>query len=89
MIREKVICMGIEGSANKIGVGILNEKGDIFANPRYTFVTPPGTGFLPSETADHHRHKILELIEKALTEANMTFKDIGNPLHFLKTYFLF
>jgi N6-L-threonylcarbamoyladenine synthase len=55
MIREKVICMGIEGSANKIGVGILNEKGHIFANPRLTFVTPPGTGFLPSETADHHR----------------------------------
>jgi len=75
--RVKVIALGIEGSANKISVGIVNEKGDIFSNPRFTFVTPPGTGFLPTETATHHRGKILELVETALEEAKMTFKNIG------------
>ena len=49
--RGKIIALGIEGSANKIGVGIVNEKGEIFSNPRKTFVTPSGTGFLPSETS--------------------------------------
>jgi len=72
----RIICLGIEGSANKIGVGIVDENGDIYANPRYTFITPPGTGFLPKETAEHHRTKILSLIHQALKEANMTLKDI-------------
>ena len=35
--------LGIEGSANKIGVGIVNDKGDILANPRETYYAPPGT----------------------------------------------
>jgi len=58
----KIIALGIEGSANKIGIGICNENGEIFSNPRKTFVTPPGTGFLPRETAYHHRKVILDLI---------------------------
>ena len=49
------IALGIEGSANKIGIGILNSNGEILSNPRKTFITPPGTGFLPKETGDHHR----------------------------------
>jgi N6-L-threonylcarbamoyladenine synthase len=63
--------MGIEGSANKIAVGIVDEDGHIFSNPRYTFITPPGTGFMPKETAEHHRGKILELVKTALDEAKM------------------
>jgi N6-L-threonylcarbamoyladenine synthase len=73
---SKIIALGIEGSANKISVGIIDEEGNIYANPRYTFITPPGTGFLPKETAEHHRTKILILIRQALEEARMTLKDI-------------
>jgi N6-L-threonylcarbamoyladenine synthase len=43
--------LGIEGSANKIGIGIVDLEGKILSNPRETFITPPGTGFLPRETA--------------------------------------
>lgn len=32
----KKICLGIEGSANKCGVGIVTEDGAILANPRHT-----------------------------------------------------
>lgn len=39
----KIYALGIEGSANKIGVGIVDQHGNILANPRETFVTPPGT----------------------------------------------
>jgi N6-L-threonylcarbamoyladenine synthase len=73
---SKVIALGIEGSANKISVGIVDDEGNIYANPRYTFITPPGTGFLPKETAEHHRTKILPLIQDALKEAKMTLNDI-------------
>ena len=51
----KKVALGIEGSANKIGVGIIDESGHISANPRATYITPPGTGFMPKETAEHHR----------------------------------
>ena len=74
---KPVIAMGIEGSANKIGVGIIDETGKIYSNPRTTFITPPGTGFMPKETAEHHRGKILGLVQQALDEANMTFADIA------------
>jgi N6-L-threonylcarbamoyladenine synthase len=41
------LTLGIEGSANKIGIGVVDKHGNILSNPRRTFVTPPGTGFLP------------------------------------------
>lgn len=54
------IALGIEGSANKIGVGIVkydpaSQLYSILSNPRKTYVTPPGVGFLPRETALHHQ----------------------------------
>ena len=71
-----MIALGIEGSANKIGVGIVKEDGTILANPRETYITPPGTGFMPKETAQHHREQIFILIKKALKEANLKLEDI-------------
>ena len=70
-VSSKVVALGIEGSANKIGVGIVDEDGHIFANPRFTYITPPGEGFMPKETAEHHRGKVLQLIKAALEEAKM------------------
>lgn len=73
---KRIISLGIEGSANKIGVGIVDQDGNIYSNPRYTYITPPGTGFMPKETAEHHRIKILGLIREALVEAKMSLNDI-------------
>lgn len=70
-----MIALGLEGSANKLGVGILKNE-EILANIRDTYITPPGTGFLPSETAKHHRDVIVGLIKKALEEAKISWKDI-------------
>ena len=68
--------MGFEGSANKIGIGIVTSEGKILANPRKTFITPPGTGFLPRETAVHHQQVIVPLVEECLKKANMKPEDI-------------
>lgn len=70
-----VIAIGFEGSANKIGVGIVRD-GKVLANVRKTFVTPPGSGFLPKETAEHHRQKILGILREALDEAKVTPNEI-------------
>lgn len=69
--------LGIEGSANKIGIGIVDDKGNILANPRKTFITPPGTGFIPRETAEHHQQQILGLVEEGLQISGLRMKEIG------------
>jgi len=74
--RKPIIVMGFEGSANKIGIGIVREDGFIYSNPRKTYITPAGTGFQPSRTAEHHKSKIIELTKQALAEANMKPADI-------------
>jgi hypothetical protein len=38
-----VIAIGFEGSANKLGVGIIRD-GVVLANCRQTYITPPGEG---------------------------------------------
>ena len=64
--KNKLLALGIEGSANKIGIGVVSNDGTILSNPRRTFITPPGTGFLPQEAAEHHRSLILEVLKEAL-----------------------
>lgn len=68
--------LGIEGSANKIGVGIVSREGDVLANVRETFVPPSGHGFLPRDTARHHQKHVVELVVRALAEAKATKPDI-------------
>ena len=69
--------LGIEGSANKIGVGIVSSSGKVLSNPRHTYITPPGTGFLPRETAQHHAAHILPLIQQALTDAKLSASQLA------------
>ncbi|XP_018644639.1 hypothetical protein Smp_120900 [Schistosoma mansoni] len=64
------IILGIEGSANKLGVGIVRD-GSVLANPRVTYITPPGEGFQPTETARFHQSHIIELVQKAIKEARV------------------
>lgn len=37
------IAIGFEGSANKIGIGIIQD-GVVLSNVRHTYITPPGKG---------------------------------------------
>ncbi|KAI8985221.1 Gcp-like domain-containing protein [Pilobolus umbonatus] len=74
------IAIGFEGSANKLGVGIIrhgeNGQVDVLANIRDTYITPPGQGFLPRDTAQHHRDCILRVTKEALKQANIATSDI-------------
>lgn len=84
---EPLIALGIEGSANKVGVGIVRYDGkgqyDILSNPRKTFITRPGQGFLPRETSWHHQKHITLLVKLALEEAKLRPSDI-NVIAFTK-----
>ena len=100
------IAIGLEGSANKLGIGIILHSApstppsphdsahsddeapvskrsrpsappvQILANLRHTFVSPPGTGFLPKDTAAHHRRWVVRLVKQAMKQANVSLADI-------------
>ncbi|KAK6606969.1 glycoprotease [Botrytis cinerea] len=76
-----MIAIGLEGSANKLGVGIISHpsKGkpaEILSNIRHTFVSPPGEGFLPKDTAKHHRSWVVKLVKQAMAQAGVKVSDI-------------
>lgn len=52
-----VVSIGFEGSANKIGVGIVRD-GEIIANVRRTYITPPGEGKFNRRISINNLHYI-------------------------------
>lgn len=74
--KKTLLALGFEGSANKIGIGVVALDGTILSNPRHTYITPPGQGFLPRETAQHHLQHVLPLVKSALEGAKITPNDI-------------
>ncbi|TVU17095.1 hypothetical protein EJB05_33109, partial [Eragrostis curvula] len=71
------LALGLESSANKIGIGVVSLSGDILSNPRHTYITPPGHGFLPRETAQHHLAHLLPLLRAALADAGVSPTDLA------------
>lgn len=76
-----MIAIGLEGSANKLGVGLiqhLDNGGEpvILSNIRDTYNAPPGEGFMPQETAKHHRAFVVPLVRRAMKEANVKLSDV-------------
>lgn len=72
--------IGLEGSANKLGVGIIRHslgplsqtnRAEVLSNIRDTYITPPGEGFLPRDTARHHRNWVVRLIKRSIAEAGI------------------
>lgn len=70
-----MLVLGIEGSANKLGVGIVKDE-VILSNLRRTYVPPSGEGFIPAKAAEHHRDNILQLIEDSLRESGVGMEEI-------------
>ncbi|KAF8608159.1 peptidase M22 glycoprotease [Ceratobasidium sp. AG-I] len=72
---KDLIALGLEGSANKFGTGIIRHGKDgsvsVLSNVRHTYITPPGEGFQPRDTALHHREWALKIIKQALADAGL------------------
>ena len=86
--KATMIAIGLEGSANKLGVGIVYHPphphdslkpqplAQILSNIRHTYNAPPGEGFLPKDTALHHRRHVTDLVRRSLAEAKLTIDDV-------------
>lgn len=70
-----MICLGIEGTAHTIGVGIVNSKCNILSNITKMY-TPKKGGIHPREAANHHAAGLPSLIKEAVEKSNINFNDI-------------
>lgn len=73
------IALGLEGSANKLGAGIIRHARDgvtVLSNVRHTYITPPGEGFQPKDTALHHRKWALNVIDRCFADAGLSVSDV-------------
>ncbi|THU91726.1 putative O-sialoglyco protein endopeptidase, partial [Dendrothele bispora CBS 962.96] len=74
------LALGLEGSANKLGAGIIKHLEDgstsVLSNVRHTYITPPGEGFQPRDTALHHREWALKVISDCLSKAGVSIHDV-------------
>lgn len=72
---KETICLGIESTADDLGVGVATSRGDILANERSTYVPPKG-GIHPREAARHHSNQIGQVLQSALTISKLDAKEI-------------
>jgi N6-L-threonylcarbamoyladenine synthase len=75
------IALGYEGSANKLGIGIISHPIDsgpvtVLSNIRHIFVSPPSTGFLLKDIAAHHQTFFTSVAKQALATAGVSAADI-------------
>lgn len=74
-----MICLGIEGTAHTVGVGVVTQKQNscvVLSNVMKNY-HPERGGIHPREAANHHAYHIADVIQEAVTKANITFSDIS------------
>ncbi len=68
--------LGIECSADKLGVGIISDEGKIYSNVRRTYKPPKGSGIHPREASEFHAANMPEVIKEAITSSGLKMEDI-------------
>ncbi|SCM58724.1 putative bifunctional tRNA threonylcarbamoyladenosine biosynthesis protein {ECO:0000255/HAMAP-Rule:MF_01447} [Methanothermobacter wolfeii] len=73
---RKMLCLGIEGTAEKTGVGIVRDDGKILAIKGKPLIPEKG-GIHPREAAEHHARWIPVLVREACHDAGVEIDEIG------------
>lgn len=73
-MKQTICCLGIESTAHTFGASVIKNK-KILSNVKKAFTTESG-GMIPYEVADHHVNICDEIIQKAIDDAQVTWKDI-------------
>jgi universal protein Kae1 len=70
-----LISLGIESTADNLGIGIVSSEREVLANYIKVHVPPEG-GIHPREAARHHSENMGKAIKSALMEANLSIDKI-------------
>ncbi|HEX7392540.1 MAG TPA: bifunctional N(6)-L-threonylcarbamoyladenine synthase/serine/threonine protein kinase [Thermoplasmata archaeon] len=71
-----MICLGIEGTAHTIGIGIVDHNCNVLANVTKMIDGSKG-GIHPREAANHHAENLVPLMHEALAKAGIAYSDVG------------
>lgn len=70
-----MLCLGIEGTAHSVGVGVVDSECNILAN-EIKMYQPEKGGIHPREAANHHAEQIIALLREAKEKAGIDYKDL-------------
>lgn len=70
-----MLCLGIEGTAHTVGVGVVDSECNILANELKMYHPEKG-GIHPREAANHHAENIVPLIREAVNKADLSYEDL-------------
>ncbi|MFQ5908210.1 MAG: bifunctional N(6)-L-threonylcarbamoyladenine synthase/serine/threonine protein kinase [Thermoplasmata archaeon] len=68
-------CLGFEGTAHTIGIGLVDEDGQVLAN-RGEMYRPAVGGIHPREAANHHAERLRPVLRETLKEAGIALRDV-------------
>ncbi|MFX1377625.1 MAG: KEOPS complex N(6)-L-threonylcarbamoyladenine synthase Kae1 [Promethearchaeota archaeon] len=72
----KKLCLGIESTAHTFSVGIVDFNGEIYSLINDIFIPDKG-GLHPALVREQHLNNFMNIIDKALLEANVSIKNIN------------
>lgn len=71
-----MLCLGIEGTAHTLGIGLAHDSGKITANVKSEY-DPKHGGIHPREAAQHHGEHLPESLSRTLDESGITCRDLN------------
>ncbi len=72
MSNKRLLCLGIEGTAHTLGIGLVDSEGRILANVRRSYIPPSGKGIHPRDASQHHSEVSGEALQEALRQAKVS-----------------
>ncbi len=69
------ICLGMEGTAHTLGIGLATDEGEILANRKSEY-SPVRGGIHPREAAQHHGEELSQLLSDTISGADLQITDI-------------
>ncbi len=75
-MNKRLLCLGIEGTAHTLGMGLVHSGGRILANVRHSYIPPPGKGIHPRDASQHHSEISGKALQETLRQAKIDPSEI-------------
>jgi len=75
-VNKRLLCLGIEGTAHTLGMGLVDSGGRILANVRHSYIPPPGKGIHPRDASQHHSEISGKALQETLRQAKIDPSEI-------------
>jgi len=74
--KESLLCLGVEGTAHTLGMGVVDSEGRVLANAKHSYIPPSGMGIHPRDASQHHSEFAGKVLDEALSNARIDASDI-------------